>query len=461
MDINQPLNQPQPQPQSQQTIPLDQIPDFRSKFDETIAVMSTNVNDEYYKMYNFYVHLIARCRIQFETDLQAPAGVYFSINKFVLVINPVLFNPFSLSQRLSILKHEMLHICYNHINRFPIKVYNPYQANMAMDCAINQQIPKHHFGDLASEICLPENFTKMAKEQYNVDMTFPQNLTAEQYYELLEKLKQEQKNQKQNDDSDNSSDGDDGDGSGKNKNNKEENNNNSGKSPKIIDSHDIWERSEGSPQLAKEIAGDLLKRATQKARGHLPNNLNEMLEVLFEKPQINWQQVTRRIVGNKKSNFRRVIYKPNRRMPGRHELKGSIKDTTFELVVVVDESGSMSNDEIIYGLNEIRQICKMQDSKLKILHVDTEVKEISEFSHKSTNFNRKSSGGTHMYPAIEYLYNNKIQFDAILFITDGGIENLNSWDIKPNKPIIFLTTDIDIDTNIHPMYSCYKLNVPK
>ena len=35
MDINQSLNQPQSQPQSQsqQAISLDQIPDFRSKFD--------------------------------------------------------------------------------------------------------------------------------------------------------------------------------------------------------------------------------------------------------------------------------------------------------------------------------------------------------------------------------------------------------------------------------------------
>ena len=140
-----------------------------------------------------------------------------------------------------------------------------------------------------------------------------------------------------------------------------------------------------------------------------------MLEVLCATTQINWQQVTRRIVGNKKSNFRKVIYKPNRRMPGRHELKGSIKDTTFEMVVVVDESGSMSNEEIAYGLNEVRQICKMQDSNLKILHIDTEVKEVSEFGKNNRLFSRKSSGGTHMYPAIEYLYDNKIEFDAIHF----------------------------------------------
>ena len=128
---------------------LNDFPNYRDKFDETIAVMSTNVHEEYYKMYNFYVHLIAGCKINFDLGLSSPAGVYFSINKFILVINPSLFNEFSLSQRLAILKHEMLHICYDHINRFPPKIFDSHKSNMATDCAINQQIPESHFGDFS------------------------------------------------------------------------------------------------------------------------------------------------------------------------------------------------------------------------------------------------------------------------------------------------------------------------
>jgi predicted metal-dependent peptidase len=226
---------------------------------------------------------------------------------------------------------------------------------------------------------------------------------------------------------------------------------------KQLDDHSIWKESKGSEQLAKEIAGDIVNRAMQKARGNLPHNIESILELLFEKPQINWREVTKRIVGNKKLNTKKVLYKTNRRMPHRQELKGTIKDRTFELVVVVDESGSMSNDEINYGLNEIRAICKMQNSTVKVLHIDTEVKEISEFGKTDTTYKRASSGGTYMYPAIEYMYENKTRHDAIIFITDGEIENVDEWGIQPNKPIIFLTTSRMVESD-NPKYRCFKLD---
>jgi predicted metal-dependent peptidase len=226
---------------------------------------------------------------------------------------------------------------------------------------------------------------------------------------------------------------------------------------KQMDDHSIWKESKGSEQLAKEIAGDIVNRAVQKSRGNLPSNIESILELLFEKPQINWREVTKRIVGNKKLNTKKVLYKTNRRMPHRQELKGTIKDRTFELVVVVDESGSMSNDEINYGLNEIRAICKMQNSTVKVLHIDTEVKEISSFGKTDTVYKRSSCGGTYMYPAIEYMTEHKIKHDAIIFITDGEIENVDDWEIQPNKPIIFLTTNRMIESS-NPRYRCFKLD---
>lgn len=52
------------------------------------------------KMYNFYVHLID-CKNKTLIWDCLPVGVYFSINKFVLVINLHYFNEFLLSQSVS------------------------------------------------------------------------------------------------------------------------------------------------------------------------------------------------------------------------------------------------------------------------------------------------------------------------------------------------------------------------
>jgi predicted metal-dependent peptidase len=130
----------------------------------------------------------------------------------------------------------------------------------------------------------------------------------------------------------------------------------------------------------------------------------------------------------------------DRRFPNREELRGKTKDVSFDLVVILDVSGSMSNDEIKQGLVEIKSICKFTGSSFKIIQVDTMVHEVSNFDAKTSTFNRSASGGTFIYPAIQYILDNKMVYDAILVISDMGIEPITQWKTIPRVPLLFLNT---------------------
>lgn len=129
-------------------------PISRGKLDDTLAAMFSN--PDYSKTYLFYAHMIGQCSIIIDHDMPSPAGVAFMIDHYNLYINPDMFDTFTLVERLAILKHEMLHILYNHVVRKEDRVHLPW--NYATDCAHNQHIDSNH---LPKSAVTPETLGKM------------------------------------------------------------------------------------------------------------------------------------------------------------------------------------------------------------------------------------------------------------------------------------------------------------
>jgi predicted metal-dependent peptidase len=399
-------------------------------------------NMKYASEYTFYMFSISGCNIVFNENFPARAGVTFNIDRYILIINPIEFNKLSLLKRMATLKHEMLHIYNNHIVRL-VELKDAEIANIAADCAINQLITRSHFEDDVEYVSLPDTVSKW----FNI--TCPPNLNAEQYYDLIIDSKVYKESQKGNKSDSNKGtksgeSGESGTGVPDNEN--------------PLDSHELWEASTGDPVIAKAIAKEIMEKSITKSRGNIPNEVGSLLALLSMEVQIDWKDATINIVGNRKANKKKSYKKPNRRMPTRIDVKGTIKDITFDLVCILDVSGSMSNKEIMYGLNELREICDMTSTAITIIQVDTEVHEVSEFDVNTTKINRSASGGTHIYPAIQYLYDNDIEFDGIVVITDGGIENVNRWANPPMVPVIFVTTDANVDVSAYNNYMCLPLN---
>jgi predicted metal-dependent peptidase len=381
-------------------------------FEDTMAQMFYGSKDRI--AYNFWAHMVSQCSIVYE-NIPAPAGIYFDSTKFILIINPEQFLPLRIEERLAILKHEMLHILYGHTKGD--KTRDSLLLNYAQDCAINQQI---NISDLPEGAILPKSLERVFKIE-NV----PMDLTSEQYYDLLPKSQNKYKLPKPKSEVEGLGDS--------------------------MDSHEVWGRSKGEQEVSEAVANRMIKTAINKSQGNLPGNISEILNIMNTKSKLSWKKILNSMIGNKKSDYRPTLKRRSRRFQERDDIRGKVKDSIFDLIAILDVSGSMSDQEISKAISEFKSICSAQNSSLRIIQVDSTVQEIKEFKKTDKQFKRNGFGGTRMYPAIEYLEKNKIQYDGLVLVTDGFIEDISTWVKKPKKPILFLTTDRNI-----PGISCSK-----
>jgi len=404
----------------------------RDMFEEAVA--NGFSNPLYKGEYEFYFHVLAQCKVSMTSDIEL-AGVNFQGTKYCLYINPENFDILPLNERLGILKHEMLHILFNHMDRKGKREHKPF--NIAADAAINQLIKD---SDLPEGCITPKSLEKTLKKE-GFDIKIPKNENAETYYDLLP-FDPDAKDGDEGKDCEDSGDSD-GEGSGK-----------PGKSgdpeefyeglwnDNPLDNHEKWDESEGDEDLKKDITKNMIEKAAEKSRGNAPSELGIFLDIWTRKPVVSWKKVLRNIASNKKANKVSTIMKKSRRFPKRPDIKGSRKDRTWDLMCIIDTSGSVSNEEIYMGLSEINEVCKIMDSNMKVLQVDTECSEIEEYDPNKKTFERKHCGGTYIAAGVEYLYDNNINSDAIIVISDMYIENITTdeWWLKYKKPVIFLST---------------------
>lgn len=413
----------------------------RGAIDSTLAAMFSN--PEYRDSYLFYAHLVGLCSIKIVKDIPAPCGVQFNIDHYNLLIRPEAewtpkhlldlkslqnleeqdfktqdgvemvrtipgFDDYTLKGRLAILKHEMLHIVYDHVTGRG-QGLNSLGFNFATDCAMNQHINPDH---LPKDAITPLTLGKM----FNINV--PENKSAEFYYNLIqEAAKKKQKENKS------------GEGEGKGH-------------PKMFDTHSTWEESKGDKDLQKDITKKMVERAqeeTIKSQGTIPKECSQWLEMLTRKSELNWKKVLRNIVGNKRVGTRATIMRRDRRFPDRPDLRGKTKERKFNLLVVADVSGSMSNLDVISTLSEVQHICDITKTDVDLIQVDTIAFTPEKLSKKTKTIARKAQGGTLLSSALTKAEEYKLDFQAIVVLTDGGLseEDVQCFSAL-NKKVIWL-----------------------
>jgi|SaaInlStandDraft_4_1057021.scaffolds.fasta_scaffold18190_2 predicted metal-dependent peptidase len=408
----------------------------------------------------WYGHLITQCEIKRDLSMPSPAGVRFMFNKYEMFINPLLFGLYTTDEQIAILKHEMLHIINLHIVRQKDKEHKKW--NYGTDISINQLIK-----NIPADGLQPEKFE------------FEKNLNAEQYYEMIP-VQYTSNGDGEGDCASMGSSGESGSGDG----NDDDDGEGEGNGPVdnedklkdmiysalkqvqdgMVGDHSKWNESEGDEQAAKEITRQMTETATNKSRGMSPAECSDAIAMLKMKEQINWKKELRRIVGNRKAFSKLTIKKNDRRFPERRDLRGKTRDHVADILVILDVSGSMSDEELLYGLNETRAIAEKAGAGVKIMQVDTEPKLVEEFDPKAKNFTRRGFGGTYLYPAVEFAMENKVRFDAIVMVTDGYIEQ--NWDGKiPKVPFIWLVTqdkeNLSLDIGSYSRMKAYTLEIDK
>ena len=305
-----------------------------------------------------------------------------------LVINPDYWETQDDTQQLNLLCHEVYHIVFQHMflyDSFP----NKEVLGLATDCEVNSFL-----SNLDDSWVVPSLWNLPNKKG-----------TKFYYEEILKQFPPQQKQQQ--------SGGGTGNSQGDNR------------MPKTKDDHSQWNKdfnecSDAEKQLIQnQINGQIKAAAEQviKMQGTIPAELKEIVDELFKpKPRVfDWKAYFRRMLGSIYDiNIKKTRRKESVRFPESAGIKHKKK---VSILVAVDTSGSVNNDELRDFFSEITYIYK-EGARITILECDAKISANYEYTGKWTG-KVHGRGGTDFQPVIDYYRKNMKDYAALVYFTDG------------------------------------------
>jgi len=172
----------------------------------------------------------------------------------------------------------------------------------------------------------------------------------------------------------------------------------------------------------------------------LPRQITDMLA-----PVVDWKEVLRDFVtASCKGKDEYTWRKFNRRVISNDIYLPTVENETIgEVVVAIDTSGSIGQEELNVFASELVSICDaVSPDAVRVLWWDTKVHGEQLFTD---NYDQIGSmlkplggGGTKVSCVSEYINKKKINAECVLVFTDGYLENDVKWDIS--APTLWLVT---------------------
>ena len=318
-----------------------------------------------------------------------------------LLINEKFWNSLSDKCEIALLCHEVSHILHNHLTTqadYP----NKKHFNVAADVMINSFIEDLPPGGLTAD-------------KYNL----PPMLGTKFYYENIPEEKDEDP---------------------------------------PFDIHDWKEFQDLSDTEKKLIQNQIDHMAKQSAEqvqkmaGTIPGQFKEYIDSLFkQRPAVfNWKNYFRRVVGNSiKSYIKSTRYRPSFRFKGQ---PGNVLKFKPKVLVAIDTSGSVSNEELQEFFGEVNHLYK-SGVCVDIVEFDTQIQSKFEYKGAKTEIPISGRGGTDVTSTVEY-YAQHREYSTLVIFTDGylGINHL------PHVPNLIWIITSDGSRQNYPGISIY---IPK
>ena len=365
--------------------------DFRVEFFNLIDKVNLSLMED---KDNFYGYFLFQMSKEIRFDISSPTAVNFRGAKYVIYFNPIIFLTLSIKQMESTIKHEILHILSMHLTRAKeVKAdYSTIAMNIAMDIVVNTYLDH-----------LPPYATTLEWVNLNYSLKLlpfePFEYYAEKIQTALDLL--DENEDAAEDDS--------------KRDEKIETNYNPKKA------HDMWKDS-------SEIDEKTLKKFTEQfidasQKSQLPNYLESMISFLKNsKSELPWNLYLKKLMGTVESNKKKTITRRNRRQPDRLDLRGQLRNHKAKIVVALDISGSISDEEFYQAIKEVLDIVKNYNHELTIIECDNEIRRVYNVkSVKDIKDRINKRGGTKFTPVFEYANNHKV--NLLVYFTDGKGED--------------------------------------
>jgi predicted metal-dependent peptidase len=109
-------------------------------------------------------------------------------------------------------------------------------------------------------------------------------------------------------------------------------------------------------------------------------------------------------------------------------------ETMGELVVAIDTSGSIDNEQISAFASELASICDLcNPDKVRVLWWDTKVHGEQVFTGNYQDIGKMlkplGGGGTHVGCVSDYMIKNSVNAEVLVIFTDGYVEHDIKWDV--------------------------------
>lgn len=330
--------------------------------------------------------------------------------------------------------HETLHKAFRHTTVWRhLYDKNPRLANMACDYVINLMIVDSD--PSGNEVCLPEG--GLLDEKYR-------GMDAGEVYNLLAKEQKEKQKQQKGDEQQQGDDDGEGNGGG----------DQGSQEPEGFDEHD-WEASDKlSEQDREEMAREVDQALRQGAllagrmKGNVPREVTEALE-----PTVNWREVLRDFVSSfanehDSSTWRR----PNRRWVDQGVyMPSAVSESMGEMVVAVDTSGSVGQEQLSQFLGEVMAICRdLSPERVHLLYwgswvAQHETYERGEYENMLQSTKPVGGGGTDVVCVPKYIKDKSIDPECALVLTDGYLSgDWGTWE----QPVFWGITSRGIKSDV-------------
>ena len=341
-----------------------------------------------------------------------------------LVVNDEYYSKQDDKTKVAILKHELLHIAFQHLSIFD-QFDDKQLLNIAADLEINQYIEADWKGETWDGLEIENGEFKGVK--------LPPKAGTRVYYDLLkqelDKADQNQQGQdggKQDGDCDSQGNGGSGSEFADWFNGMKEQ-----------DMHGLWKEfddlSEAEKKLIQKQIDHQLKDAAEsmKNRGTIPGEMEGYIKKLFEKQEsvIDWKQYLRRFGSRStKIQTKKTRKKPNTRFGSGPALKIHPKKSTL---VGIDTSGSVSEYDLSEFFNEIHNIYKT-GVDVTIMECDAEVHRTYQYDGNKKDVMRVvGRGGTDLNPIFEEMKKHGGKFQNVIVLTDGYIPPIEKTPLVP------------------------------
>lgn len=334
--------------------------------------------------------------------------------------NPGYIDSLSLRQTKSLLAHEVLHVALEHIFRKGERDHKLW--NVACDYAINLILKGDRY-----EI----------KEGWLIDGKY-EGMTAEQVYAALPKdVNLPQSSCSWDVDNPGSGEGDNkkGDSGGKSAPDSQpdsdpENNNGANKpsqySPEMAGEVRQYTPSskDGKGKPTEEMQAEWRVRVAQaaetaKMQGSLSAGvIRAVTQVL--KPVISWQSaLSRFMVENTKNDY--TWSKPSQRyLHSGYYLPARETPSLGKIVVAIDTSGSVTEDELNEYAAELSAILAVAPgTEIEVIYADAKVSHVETVSVHDLDLHPMGGGGTDYAPTFKYVDEQGENVTCLIYFTDG------------------------------------------